>query len=292
MSINYHDGKLSICRAHSNREWPDPSQSETKSSSVSSHLHVLGWQITFYLPPTRGTHTRGRDACGEIWLIFARPLYFCFSSASQSGGERASPLSLMISTPRCEWRLRVFRPQSVRSIRLFSPLRCGRKYPAFWTGPSSQYRKMRWWVMFLLLCIDKVVVGAAVSFRGSSMIITQYGALSMHCSGELCKPSVVDGRTVNVSRWFDHQSLLAGCFQSGIHRDKKRKTNVKMHTEEQQDTLFWTEHMHTSLHPRDYVCRSKPSWILGLMQTHSITRPVADQRRDFRLPVLIWVTEL
>ena len=34
--------------------------------------------------------------------------------------------------------------------------------------------------MFLLLCIDRVVVDAAVSFRGSSMIITQYGALSMH----------------------------------------------------------------------------------------------------------------
>lgn len=116
--------------------------------------------------------------------------------------------------------------------------------------------------MFLLLCIDKVVVGAAVSFRGSSMIITQYGALSMYAleNSVRSKPSFVDGRTVNVSRWFDHRSLFAGCFHCGIHRDKKRKTNVKMHiTEEQQDTLFWTEHMHTSLHPRDYVCRSKPS---------------------------------
>lgn len=83
---------------------------------------------------------------------------------------------------------------------------------------------------------------------------------SLHvCFGELCKPSFVDGRTVNVSRWFDHRSLFAGCFHCGIPRDKKRKTNVKMHTEEQQVTLFWTEHMHTSLHPRDYVCRSKPS---------------------------------
>lgn len=155
----------SICWARSNREWPDPTQSETKSSSVSSHLQ----QITFYLPPNTG-YTHSRTGCMQWDMINLCPtsLFLLFSRIPVWGRTRKSTQpddqhSMM-------WMEAPSIPSSVCN-KAFLPLKCGGKYPASWTGPSSQYRKMRWWVMFLLLCIDRVVVDAAVSLRGSSMII-------------------------------------------------------------------------------------------------------------------------
>ena len=110
--------------------------------------------------------------------------------------------------------------------------------------------------MFLLLCIDRVVVDAAVSFRGSSMIITQYGALSMHALENCVNHPLL---MVELSTYHDGLTIGA-CFESGIHRDKKRK-NKRQNAYRATTRIYraCTEHMHTSLHHRDYVCRSKPS---------------------------------
>lgn len=111
--------------------------------------------------------------------------------------------------------------------------------------------------MFLLLCIDRVVVDAAVSFRGSSMIITQYGALSMHALENCVKHPLL---MVELSTYHDGLTIGA-CFESGIHRDKKRK-NKRQNAYRTTTRIYRActeEHMHTSLHHRDYVCRSKPS---------------------------------
>ena len=80
--------------------------------------------------------------------------------------------------------------------------------------------------MFLLLCIDRVVVDAAVSFRGSSMIITQYGALSMHALENCVNHPLL---MVELSTYHDGLTIGA-CFESGIHRDKKKKKKKKKQT--------------------------------------------------------------
>lgn len=56
---------------------------------------------------------------------------------------------------------------------------------------------------------------------------TQYGALSMHAlENSVNHPLLM----VELSTYHDGLTIGA-CFESGIHRDKKRKTNVKIHTE-------------------------------------------------------------
>ena len=86
---------------------------------------------------------------------------------------------------------------------------------------------------------------------------TQYGALSMHALENCVKHPLL---MVELSTYHDGLTIGA-CFESGIHRDKKRK-NKRQNAYRTTTRIYraCTEHMHTSLHHhRDYVCRSKPS---------------------------------
>ena len=90
--------------------------------------------------------------------------------------------------------------------------------------------------MFLLLCIDRVVVDAAVSFRGSSMIITQYGALSMHALENCVNHPLL---MVELSTYHDGLTIgacLPGAFiveYPGIKKEKQTskciQRNNKLH---------------------------------------------------------------